>query len=159
MATLENYSTGHEIRAYSEKNPKLNLRLEFNSDMLPFIQQISGYDESAAYQFKWQRQVFAGDRLDEFERLLHLKGRDVFEDTVVKYIDKKRRRALFFKPNLSTPFSSTVMCDKIKRYEETPPYDLYLFELHLGFKKMVMIDLNIVDFDKLPKDLSAEHLA
>lgn len=160
MATQEDYSTGHEIRVYSEKNPKLDLRLEFNSNMLPFIQQISGFDVNASYLFKWQRQIFAGDRLDEFERLLHLKKRDVFEEgAVVKYIDKKRRRALFFKVNLDTPMSSTVMVDKLKLYEEVPPFDLYLFELYLGFKKMVMLDLNIVDFDKLPKSLSEEHLA
>lgn len=158
MATQEDYSTGHEIRVYSEKNPKLDLRLEFNSDMLAFIEQTT-YEANSTYLFRWQRKIVAGDRLDEFERLLKLKGRDVFEDNVVKYIDKKRRRAMFFKVNLNTPMSSTAIVNKIKRYDEVPPYDLYLFELVLGFQKMVMLDLNILDFDKLPKDLSAEHLA
>lgn len=158
MATKEDYSTGHEIRVYSEKNPKLDLRLEFNSDMLAFIEQTT-YESNSTYLFRWQRKIVAGDRLDEFERLLKLKGRDVFENNIVKYIDKKRRRAMFFRVNLNTPMSSTVIVNKIKRYEDTPPYDLYLFELVLGFKNMLMLDLNIIDMDKLTPVFSEQLLA
>lgn len=159
MVDVDDTYNAVTMRVYSEENPKLNLKLEFERSMDPFIQQNSGFDMDSSFLFKWHRPVFAGDRLDEFERLLQLKGRDVFADRIVKLTDNKNRRAMFFKVKLDTPLSSTVMVDKIRRYQEKPPYDLYLFEVVLGFKNMMMLDLNIMDMDKLTPEFSAQLLA
>lgn len=166
VTSLDPESVDVEFRVYSEKNPKVDHKLDLTIDLFPSVYMIAE-ETGIFYKLKWERRIYAGDRLDAMERLIRQNGRQFFKDKIVKLTAHREHRAQFFKPIVrdredSTTFDlleTNTIVHKIKRYNEVPPYDLYLFEITLYHKNMVQVDLNIVPMDKLPEALSAEHLA